>query len=299
MFGLEVTGTNVAGVRCRSTSDSTEVVVTAEHVVIASGGVCGGDLSRMRATWKPASSRIPEVILNGAHDFGDGLLHDVARTEVGASVTHLDKQWHYAAGVHHPAKRRPDDGLSLVPPRSALWLNALGRRIMNPAPLVGYTDTRHLVESIINEPGGYSWQVLNWKIAIKELAVSGCDYMTAFRNMQRMKVFRNLIFENQGLISRLIEDCPEDFIVADSLPELIEKMDSASGPLLVHLSVDRDRVGSAFDETGRDPEGLRVHAWIAEGPGVGHDGTVQRLGYSRIKFVPLIGCQQPVNHLSG
>ena len=50
---------------------------------------------------------------------------------------------HYAAGVHHPAKRRPEDGLSLVPPRSALWMNAHGRRI-GPMPLVGYTDTRHL-----------------------------------------------------------------------------------------------------------------------------------------------------------
>ena len=101
--------------------------------------------------------------------------------ELGGAVTHLDLHWHYAAGVHHPAKRRPDDGLSLVPPRSALWLNARGERIMNPGPMPVYGDTRHLVASVLAQPGQYSWQVMNWKIAIKELAVSGCDYMTAFR----------------------------------------------------------------------------------------------------------------------
>jgi hypothetical protein len=76
------------------------------------------------------------------------MLHDRA-AEIGAAVTHLDLQWHYPAGVHHPARRRPDDGLSLVPPRSALWFNARGERIMNPGPMPAYGDTRHLVASVL------------------------------------------------------------------------------------------------------------------------------------------------------
>ena len=71
-------------------------------------------------------------------------LGDDAVARAGGNVTHLDKHWHYAAGVHHPARRKPNDGLSLVPPRSALWLNARGERI-GPVPLVGSTDTRFII----------------------------------------------------------------------------------------------------------------------------------------------------------
>ena len=84
---------------------------------------------------------------------------------------------------------------------------------MNPEPLIAYTDTRHLVESVLQEPGGYSWQVLNWKIAIKELAVSGCDYMTAFRFKKRLKLVRNFLFGNKELVRRLMTECPDDIIV--------------------------------------------------------------------------------------
>ena len=143
---------------------------------------------------------------------------------LGGKLTHLDKQWHYAAGVHHPRNKRPDDGLSLVPPRSALWLNALGQRIRNPDPIVGNTDTRHLVESILKEPGQYSWQLMNWKIAIKELAVSGCDYMSAFRYKRKLKLFKHVLFGNKELVNRLIKECSQDIVVAQSLPELVDKM---------------------------------------------------------------------------
>ena len=74
-----------------------------------------------------------------------------------------------------------------------MWLNALGERI-GPKPLVGYTDTSYLVDTILNQPGQYSWQILNWNIAIKELAVSGCQYMTTF--MKKISLnFGNLSLE--------------------------------------------------------------------------------------------------------
>jgi predicted oxidoreductase len=192
-------------------------------VVIASGGMCGGDLGMVRKHWYQPWGEPPEVLLNGAHVHGDGLLHGRAE-EIGAKLTHLDKQWHYAAGVHHPAKRKPHDGLSLVPPRSALWVNALGERIRNPDPLVSYTDTRHLVESIVREPGKYSWQILNWKIAAKELAVSGSEHMTAFRNKSKLLLLKHVLLGNHALVKRLVAECPDDFVVAGTLPELVEGM---------------------------------------------------------------------------
>lgn len=265
---VETANGRVVGLRGRARDSSDEVRVSAEHVVIASGGICGGDLSRLRAHWYKPWGEPPEKILNGAHIYGDGMLHDVV-AELGGALTHLDLQWHYAAGVHHPAKRRPDDGLSLVPPRSALWFNARGERIMTPGPMPAYGDTRHLVESVIRQPGQYSWQVMNWKIAIRELAVSGCDYMTAFRYKKRLALTAGVLFGNGALVKRLIRDCPDDIVVADTLDELVERMDEKN---LYGLRLDRPRVEAT------------VRAWdamIARGPAYHNDDQLRRIANFR------------------
>ena len=236
--GIETANGRAVGLRGRSMASKNDIEISAEQVVIASGGICGGDLSRLRANWYKPWGSPPEKILNGAHEFGDGLLHDGV-SAVGGALTHLDLHWHYAAGVHHPAKRRPNDGLSLVPPRSALWFNALGERIMNPGPMPVYGDTRHLVESVLRQPGQYSWQVMNWKIAIRELAVSGCDYMTAFRFKDRRALLKGVLFGNKELVGRLIRECPDDIIAADTLPQLLERMDKQN---LYGLKLDRLRM---------------------------------------------------------
>jgi predicted oxidoreductase len=269
LFDTEVSGIELAdgratGVRGRGLRGEGEIQVSAEHVVIASGGICGGDLSRVRAHWYRPWGDPPEELLNGAHIYGDGMLHDRV-AEAGGALTHLDLQWHYAAGVHHPARRRPYDGLSLVPPRSALWLNARGERIMNPGPMLAYADTRHLVASVLQQPGKYSWQVMNWKIAIKELAVSGCDYMPAFRYKKKLGLAASLVFGNKELVNRLIRDCPDDIITAETLDQLMERMDAMS---LYGLKLDRARMEAT------------IRAWdemIERGPAYHNDDQLRRI----------------------
>ena len=265
--GLEITGGCVRSVRGTG-ADGREVRVEAEHIVIASGGICGGDLSRVRAHWHRPWGEPPRKLLNGAHRFGDGLLHDKA-ADAGAAVTHLDLQWHYPAGVHHPAKRRCDDGLSLVPPRSALWLNARGERILNPGPMAPYGDTRHMVASVLMQPGQYSWQVMNRRIAVRELAVSGCDYMSAFRYKKRWGVLRNAAFGDRTLVDRLIRDCPEDIVTSDTLPELMDRMDERS---LYGLRIDRERM----EQTIRGWD-----AMIERGPAFRNDDQLRRIAAAR------------------
>jgi len=261
---VDLTGGRVTGVRGRNMDDGSDVRVAAEHVVVASGGVCGGDLSCVRANWYKPWGDPPAELLNGAHRYGDGMLHGKVAA-LGGAVTHLDLHWHYAAGVHHPAKRRPHDGLSLVPPRSALWLNARGERIMHPGPMPVYADTRHLVASVLAQPGQYSWQVMNWKIAIKELAVSGGDYMTAFRYKKRLGLALSLLLGNKDLVNRLIRECADDIVVADHLDDLMEQMDRQS---LYGLKIDRTRMEAT------------VRAWddmIDRGPAYSNDDQLRRI----------------------
>jgi predicted oxidoreductase len=52
--------------------------VTAGNVVVASGGICGGDLSRVRRHWYAEWGEPPPGLLNGSHRFADGLLDATA-----------------------------------------------------------------------------------------------------------------------------------------------------------------------------------------------------------------------------
>ena len=260
---VEVAGGRISGLLGTDLSTGSRFVARGDQVVIATGGICGGDLSKVRANWYAPWGAPPKVLLNGAHAYGDGAMHD-AVARAGGNLTHLDKHWHYAAGVHHPARRKPNDGLSLVPPRSALWLNALGERI-GPVPLVGSTDTRFLVESVLRQPGQYSWQILNNTIAKKELAVSGCDYMTAFRHKRKLLMAKQLLLGNQELVDRLARECPDDIVTARSLAELVDGMNARN---LDGLRTDLATV----EQVVRDYD-----AQIDRGPAYFNDDQLRRL----------------------
>ncbi|RME93375.1 MAG: FAD-binding dehydrogenase [Candidatus Hydrogenedentota bacterium] len=214
------------GIAGKNEADNSAFEIDAPVVVIASGGICGGDLKKLRRNWYKPWGKPPEVILNGSHQFADGSLHDLV-SRYGAKITHLDKQWNYAAGVHHPKPRRDNHGLSLVPPKSALWVNYRGERI-GPMPLITQFDTRFLVEQICKQKKKYSWQILNRKIAVKELAVSGSEHNEAFQEGNYLKIVKTVLLGNPKLVNYLTENCI-DFVTANSVRELAEKMNQLTG----------------------------------------------------------------------
>jgi uncharacterized protein len=245
-------GGRAVGVGAVDEESGAELVVRAERVVLASGGICGGDLSRLRKHWCGAWGTPPARILNGSHRYADGAMHDAAAA-LGGAVTHLDRQWNYAAGVHHPdADGMAGKGLSLVPPRSALWVNARGERI-GPRPQVSGYDTRHLVEQICQQPEKYSWQVMNQRIAVRELAVSGAALNDALRERRVLGVARGVVFGNRALVRTLLERCP-DFVSAGTLEELVARMNALAGnsdidPARLRAEVER------WDALVRAPDG--------------------------------------------
>ena len=140
---------------------------------------------------------------------------------------------------------------------------------MTPGPMLAYGDTRHLVESVLRQPGQYSWQVMNWKIAIRELAVSGCDYMTAFRLKDRGALLKSTLFGNKELVQRLIRECPDDIVVAHTLDELMERMDEKN---LYGHRLDRARMKAT------------IHGWdemMARGPAFHNDDQLRRIANFR------------------
>jgi hypothetical protein len=227
------------GVQGKQETDGSEFEAYADVVVIATGGI-NGSIERIKENWFPAWGTPPETILNGAHKYAIGDLHD-ATSRINGNVVNLEKQWNYAAGIRHYAPRKPNHGLSLVPSKSALWLNYEGRRF-GPVPLVSTYDTRYKLEKICKEPVKYSWQIMNYKIAKKEFAISGSEHNELVRDKKFLKfVFQTLFTGNKKLVDKVIDKC-EDVVVAWSLEELAEKMNALTGENHVKLQYLKEAV---------------------------------------------------------
>lgn len=238
-----------------------EFAVSASHTVVCTGGI-NGNLEKVRQHWDPCYGPAPTNLLSGTSPDADGAMHDeVARA--GGQIVNLNQMWNYAAGIRHPDPAFPDHGLSLIPPRSALWMDRHGRRI-GPMPLITGFDTHDLCKQIGNLPGQISWQVMNYRIAVRELAVSGTDTNPDFRDSKLLRVVWNsLRGGDPALMDWLIGQCP-DVVSANTPEELAAKMNQVSGNNDVHTG-DMIRDIQAYDSN------------IARGKKLHNDDQIRRL----------------------
>lgn len=218
VLGLEQRNGAVVGCNGRSADGAFQV--RAEHVVLCSGGI-NGDLGKVRQHWDPLYGPCPDNLLNGTDPRADGALHQQVQ-RVGGQVVRLGQMWNYAAGIAHPQPQYPQHGLSLIPPRSALWLEASGCRA-GPAPMVSGFDTHDLCKRMGHLPGQYGWQLLNWRIAIKEMAISGAALNPLFRDRKLLRLLWQTCTGNRQLVRWMIEHCP-DVLAANDLPTLAAQM---------------------------------------------------------------------------
>ena len=260
----------ISGVRGAHELSGEAFEINAPVVLVASGGI-NGDIQRVKAEWDKSWGEPPEHILNGAHRYADGTVHDAVK-KIDGNVTNLHQMWNYAAGIHHPKPGVEGEGLSLIPPKSALWLDATGKRFEDP-PLVTGFDTHLLCKRISQNPYGYSWQVMNWKIALKEIAVSGAESNPAFRDRRILQLARDIFLGNHRLLDYLVNEC-EDVVVADSLEELVEKMN--------HLNANSATVGKGHVELDHIRQSIeRYDAQIAGGAQTSGDEQLRRIAEVR------------------
>ncbi len=142
--------------------------------MIAAGGI-GGNLDLVRREWP--TSRLgsaPEKLLMGSHYYADGAMHEEV-SRIGGNVTHLSRMWNYADAVRHPKPQREHHGLKLIPPRSGIMLNPDGRRY-GPVPVMPTFDAYAALERMCEDERKYSWLICNFKIAKRELDVSGSQH---------------------------------------------------------------------------------------------------------------------------
>jgi hypothetical protein len=195
-------------------------IINCTQLVIACGGI-NGSVHNVIKHWPKQWGDAPSEILNGANPISDGELHHQAKA-IGANVTHVENMWNYAAGIDHTKPDFVGHGLSLIPCKSALWLDHQANRI-GPLPLVTGFDTNYLCKQVAKLEKPWTWHLLNWRIAIKELAVSGSLHNPSIRDHKLLSFLKEILFGNTRLINQLVEES-DDFICADNVAELAKKM---------------------------------------------------------------------------
>lgn len=243
--------TGISGLRGHNEHNGEAFEVQAGQTLVATGGINGSVENVIRHWPAQWGKQAQAQLLNGAHPFADGQLHQQVAA-LGGRLCHLTDMWNYAAGVKHPRPHFDGHGLSLIPCKSALWLDERGRRL-GPQPLVTGFDTHYLCERVSHHP--HTWQLLNWHIAAHELAVSGAEHNPSIREGQLLRFVWNTLRGNHGLVQQMLDEC-EEFLVADSLDELIGKMQA----LTPDCPVDADAVRNAvlqFDATAARPARLQ------------------------------------------
>lgn len=224
VMALDAVNGAVTGASAIDHGSGRQVRLKAQSVVLAMGGI-NGSHEQARANW-PRDRPVPASMLNGAHPFADGKLHQLVAS-LGGRITHAGEMWNYAAGVPHPQPHFPGHGLSGIPCKSALWLDHSGRRI-GPEPLVTGFDTHELCQRVAALPRPYTWHLLNWRIAVKELAFSGAEHNQRIRDRQFVLFLKETLLGNHRLVRQMAAECPQ-FLVDDTLAGLAARMNALTG----------------------------------------------------------------------
>ncbi len=231
----------------RDESETYEVRAT-RAVVIAAGGI-GGNLEIVRREWPTERlGPAPQKILMGSHRYADGALHEEVK-RLGGNVTHLSRMWNYADAVRHPRPQREHHGLKLIPPRSGVMLNPDGVRY-GPVPVIPTFDAYSAMERTCEDERKYSWLICNWKIAKRELDVSGSQHNPNMRERRAVRFVLGILLGKPGLVKHFLEGSP-DFVSADTLAELARKMNGVTGEDAVDAAVLEREIGRYDENIGR------------------------------------------------
>jgi uncharacterized protein len=234
-------------------------------VVIASGGI-GGNLELIKREWPRADlGSPPEEMLMGSHYYADGALHEEVRG-LGGAVTHLERMWNYADAVRHPCPQRERHGVKLIPPRSGLMLDPDGRRY-GPVPVMPTFDAYAAIKRVCEDERKYAWLVCNWKIACRELDVSGSQHNPHLRERRLVRFVLSVLLGKPTLVRHFLQGSP-DFVSAGSLAELAQRMNEVGDDETIDPALLEREVGR-YDET------------IGRGRGQFNDDQLRRIAQLR------------------
>ena len=213
----------------------------AQSVIVASGGI-GGNFELIRKVWP--ESRLgpaPKKMLSGVPAHVDGRMIGISE-EAGGHLINKDRLWFYTEGVTNWDPIWPKHGIRILPGPSSMWFDAKGNRFAPPA-LPGF-DTNGTFKAIMNSGYDYSWFILTQKIIKKEFALSGSEQNPDFTSAKWNEVIKQRVLSGKRATGPVeaFKEFGEDFIVADTLAELVTGMNKLSGEALIDESAIRAQI---------------------------------------------------------
>ncbi|WP_369274370.1 FAD-binding dehydrogenase [Streptomyces sp. R11] len=240
---LIVTGGAVTGVRGavlepssagRGKPSSRTVVgdfeLNAPVVIVTSGGI-GANHDLVRKNWPARLGTPPKSMITGVPAHVDGRMLTITE-KAGGRIVNPDRMWHYTEGLKNYDPIWPGHGIRILPGPSSMWFDAKGKRFSSP-DIPGY-DTLHTLKSIGDSGYDYSWFVTTQKIIAKEFALSGSEQNPDLTE-KNIWMLMSRIWQTPEPIERFKEK-GEDFVVAETLPELVTGMNKLTGDNLIELA---------------------------------------------------------------
>jgi predicted oxidoreductase len=147
----------------------------------------------------------------------------------GGNIINPDRMWHYTEGITNFAPIWTKHGIRILPGPSSLWIDATGRRL--PVPLFPGFDTLGTLEHLRRTGYDYSWFVLTQKIIAREFALSGSEQNPDLTGKSIRKVLGRRLGVPGPVDAFKMKGA--DFIVRNTLPELVTEMNKLAGAGLI------------------------------------------------------------------
>jgi predicted oxidoreductase len=240
-------------------------VDTFEHrapaVIVTAGGI-GHNHQMVRANWPvDRLGPPPAYMISGVPAHVDGRMLAIARA-AGANEINADRMWHYVEGIRNWDPIWPLHAIRIIPGPSAMWFDAVGRRL--PGPLYPGFDTLGTLRHIQQTGHDYTWFVLTQKIIEKEFALSGSEQNPDTTSKSKRAVLRERLGGGPPSPVQAFMDHGEDFIVERTLPALVGRMNALAGADRIDLAaleaqiVARDR--ELVNSYGKDGQITAIRA---------------------------------------
>lgn len=214
-----------------------EFTYGAQAVVVSSGGI-GANFELIKENWPERLGKMPETMISGVPKHVDGRMLKITE-EAGGRIVNRDRMWHYTEGIKNWNPIWNKHGIRILPGPSSMWFDAEGNRFLTPN-FPGF-DTLGTLKAILNTGYDYSWFILTQKIIEKEFALSGSEQNPDLTGKSIKKVLKRILPGAPDPVQAFVNH-GEDFIVADSIENLVIKMNQLTGNKLLDIEKVRRQV---------------------------------------------------------
>ena len=231
--------------------------VAASAVVVTAGGI-GGNHEFVRRNWPARLGPAPQRLLSGVPAHVDGRMLETAEA-AGASVVNADPMWHHTEGVSNDSPVWDRRGIRILPGPSSLWLDATGARL--PVPLLPGFDTLGTLAHIGRTGHEHTWFVATHKIVEKDFALSGSEQNPDLTGKD-LRLLAGRVRAGVAPPVQAFLDRGEDFVVADTLADLVAGMNGITGgePPVDLTTVEREVLARDREVGNRFTEDLQLTA---------------------------------------